>query len=45
MRRAALLLGQLAGVMAVAFVSSLVYLAVGLLAGQDVEAGVGGASC
>jgi ABC-2 type transport system permease protein len=42
MQRAALLLGNLAGVMTVAAVSSLIYLAVGFAAGLEVEAGVGG---
>jgi ABC-2 type transport system permease protein len=39
MQRAALLLGQLAGVMAVALLSSLVYLAVGFAFGMHFEAG------
>jgi ABC-2 type transport system permease protein len=39
MRRAALLIGQLAGVMAVALLSSLVYLAVGFIFGMHFEAG------
>jgi len=42
MRRAALLLGNLAGVMTVAALSSLIYLGVGFAAGLKVEAGVGG---
>ncbi len=42
MRRAALLLGNLAGVMTVAALSSLIYLAVGFAAGLEVKAGVGG---
>jgi ABC-2 type transport system permease protein len=42
MRRAALLLGNLAGVMTVAALASLVYLVVGLAAGLHLEAGVGG---
>ena len=42
MRRAALLIGQLAGVMAVALVSGIVYLIVGLIAGVTIEAGIGG---
>ena len=42
MQRAALLLGNLAGVMTVAALSSLIYLAVGFAAGLHVEAGVGG---
>jgi ABC-2 type transport system permease protein len=40
MQRAALLLGNLAGVMTVALGSSLIYLAVGFAAGMQVEAGV-----
>ena len=43
MQRAALLLGNLGGVMVVALVSSLIYLAVGLAAGLEIRAGVGGA--
>ena len=39
MQRAALLIGQLAGVMAVALLSSLVYLAVGFAFGMHMEAG------
>ena len=39
MQRAALLVGQLAGVMAVALLSSLVYLAVGFAFGMHMEAG------
>lgn len=42
MKRAALLLGNLAGVMTVAGASALIYLTVGLIAGLDVKAGVGG---
>lgn len=42
MKRAALLLGNLAGVMTVAGASALIYLGVGLAAGLDVKAGVGG---
>ena len=42
MVRAALLLGNLAGVMVVSFFSALVYLAVGFAAGLHVEAGVAG---
>jgi ABC-2 type transport system permease protein len=42
MQRAALLLGNLSGVMAVSLFSSLVYLAVGFAAGLHVVAGVGG---
>jgi ABC-2 type transport system permease protein len=43
MRRAALLVGNLAGVLVVSLLSALVYLAVGLAAGMTVESGVGGA--
>ena len=39
MQRAALLIGQLGGVMVVALVSALIYLAVGFAAGMDFEAG------
>ena len=42
MRRAALLLGNLAGVMTVAALSSLIYLGVGFAAGLHVEAGFAG---
>jgi ABC-2 type transport system permease protein len=42
MQRAALLVGNLAGVMAVALLSSLIYLAVGFAAGMDFPAGPGG---
>jgi len=42
MQRSALLLGNLAGVMTVAALASLVYLAVGLIAGLHLEAGIGG---
>jgi ABC-2 type transport system permease protein len=42
MRRAALLLGHLAGVMVVALVSSCIYLAVGFAAGMDFKAGAAG---
>lgn len=42
MRRAALLIGQLAGVLAVTLLSGVVYLVVGLIAGVTVETGVGG---
>jgi ABC-2 type transport system permease protein len=42
MQRAALLLGHLAGVMAVALASSLIYLAVGFAAGMDFAAGWAG---
>jgi ABC-2 type transport system permease protein len=40
MQRAALLIGHLGGVMVVALVSSLIYLAVGFAAGMDFKAGV-----
>ena len=43
LRAPAILVGQLAGSMTVAFLASLVYLAVGLLAGAHVAAGFGGA--
>ncbi len=42
MQRAALLLGNLTGVMVVALVSSLIYLAVGFAAGLHIEAGFAG---
>lgn len=42
MRRSALLIGQLAGVLAVAMLAGVVYLLVGLIAGVTVAAGVGG---
>jgi ABC-2 type transport system permease protein len=42
MRRAALLLGQLAGVMAVSLLAGVIYLLVGLVAGVTVVTGVGG---
>jgi ABC-2 type transport system permease protein len=42
MQRAALLIGNLAGVMAVALLGALVYLAVGFAAGMDFPAGVPG---
>jgi ABC-2 type transport system permease protein len=42
MQRAALLLGNLSGVMVVALMSSLIYLAVGFAAGLHFEAGVAG---
>ena len=42
MQRAALLLGNLSGVMVVALISSLIYLAVGFAAGLHFEAGVAG---
>jgi ABC-2 type transport system permease protein len=42
MQRAALLIGQLGGVMLVAFVSALIYVAVGFAAGMDFQAGVWG---
>jgi ABC-2 type transport system permease protein len=40
MQRAALLIGQLGGVMVVALMSALIYLAVGFAAGMDFEAGL-----
>jgi ABC-2 type transport system permease protein len=42
MQRAAMLLGQLSGVLVVALLSSLIYLAVGFAAGMHFEAGAGG---
>ena len=42
MQRAALLIGQLGGVMVVALVSALIYIAVGFAAGMDFKAGVWG---
>jgi len=42
MRRAALLLGQLAGVMAVSLLAGVIYLVVGWVAGVSVAAGAGG---
>jgi ABC-2 type transport system permease protein len=42
MQRAALLVGQLGGVMVVAFVSALIYIAVGFAAGMDFKAGAPG---
>jgi len=42
MQRAALLIGNLSGVMVVALVSSLIYLAVGFAAGLHIEAGITG---
>ncbi len=42
MRRAAMLLGQLAGVLVVALISGLIYLAVGFAAGLHVKSGVWG---
>jgi ABC-2 type transport system permease protein len=42
MQRAALLLGNLAGVMTVALFSGLIYLAAGFIAGLHFEAGIGG---
>ncbi len=42
MRRTALLVGQLAGVLAVTLLSGVVYLVVGLIAGVTVETGVAG---
>ena len=43
-QRAALLIGQLAGVMAVALISALVYLTVGFIFGMHLESGVLGAA-
>jgi ABC-2 type transport system permease protein len=43
LRAPAILIGQLAGSMTVAFLASLVYLGVGLLAGAHIQAGFGGA--
>lgn len=43
LRRAAILVGQVAGATTLAFIGALVYLAVGLVAGVDVKSGVGGA--
>jgi ABC-2 type transport system permease protein len=42
MQRAALLIGQLGGVMVVALISALIYLVVGFAAGMDFEAGPAG---
>jgi ABC-2 type transport system permease protein len=42
MQRAALLIGQLGGVMVVALVSALIYIVVGFAAGMDFEAGAAG---
>jgi ABC-2 type transport system permease protein len=42
MQRAALLVGHLAGVMVVALISALLYVAVGFIAGVDYRAGAGG---
>jgi ABC-2 type transport system permease protein len=42
MQRAALLVGQLGGVMLVSLVSALIYIVVGFAAGMDFKAGVGG---
>jgi ABC-2 type transport system permease protein len=42
MQRAAMLLGQLSGVLVVSLISAFIYLAVGFAAGLHVEAGVGG---
>jgi len=42
MRRAALLIGQLAGVMAVSLMAGVIYLVVGWIAGVSVAAGAGG---
>jgi ABC-2 type transport system permease protein len=43
LRRAAILVGQVAGATTLALLGALVYLAVGLIAGVDVKSGVGGA--
>jgi ABC-2 type transport system permease protein len=43
LRAPAILVGQLAGALTVAFLASLAYLAVGLIAGATIAAGVGGA--
>jgi ABC-2 type transport system permease protein len=43
LRRAAILVGQVAGATTLALLGALVYLAVGLVAGVDVKSGVGGA--
>ena len=43
LRGVAILVGQLAGAVLVSLLASLVYLAVGLIAGANLEAGVGGA--
>lgn len=43
LRAPAILIGQLAGALVVAFIASVVYLLVGVLAGAQVKAGVGGA--
>ena len=43
LRRAAILVGQVAGATTLALIGALVYLAVGLIAGVDVKSGVGGA--
>ncbi|HEX8101696.1 MAG TPA: ABC transporter permease [Solirubrobacteraceae bacterium] len=42
MRRAALLIGQLAGVLLVGIISGVIYLLVGLIAGVTIESGIGG---
>ena len=42
MRRAALLVGQLAGVMVVSFLAGVIYLVVGWIAGVSIAAGAGG---
>src|SRR5213076_187485 len=44
LRGVAILVGQLAGAVLVSLLASLVYLAVGLIAGANLEAGVGGAA-
>jgi ABC-2 type transport system permease protein len=43
MRRAALLLGQLAGVMVLGVVQAVLYILIGISAGAEIDAGVGGA--
>jgi ABC-2 type transport system permease protein len=43
LRRAAILVGQVAGATTLALIGALVYLAVGLVAGVDVKSGAGGA--
>jgi ABC-2 type transport system permease protein len=43
MRRAALMMGQLSGIVALGLIQALTFLAVGVLAGAGIEAGFGGA--
>ena len=43
LRRVALLLGQLAGILALGLIQALTFLSVGLVFGEGIEAGVGGA--